>query len=211
MILKLLDKFFKKYPTSSTNSIKQFYNNSIISNWINEGKKLPAPHAFKQSIIQNYQKKFNTKLLVESGTYLGDMIFAQLPFFDELYSIELGDQLWEMATKRFSNTPKVHILKGDSGIVLHDLVPQLNQTTLFWLDGHYSAGVTALGEKECPIYEELDAIFKSSLSHVVLIDDARLFIGINDYPTIKDLKQYVLENRPNANFEVIDDTIRINY
>ena len=211
MIIKLLDKFFKKYPTSSTNIIKQYYNKNIISNWTKEGKKLPAPHVFKQSIIQDYQKKFNTKVLVESGTYLGDMIFAQLPFFDKLYSIELGDQLWEMATKRFENNKKVSILKGDSGRVLHDLVPQLSQPTLFWLDGHYSAGITALGEKECPIYEELDAIFKSSLNHVVLIDDARLFIGINDYPTIKDLSVYVLEKRPNATFEVIDDTIRINY
>ena len=93
MIIKLLDKFFKKYPTSSTNIIKQYYNKNIISNWTKEGKKLPAPHVFKQSIIQDYQKKFNTKVLVESGTYLGDMIFAQLPFFDKLYSIELGDQL----------------------------------------------------------------------------------------------------------------------
>lgn len=211
MIIKLLEKYFKQFPTSNTNSIKQFYNAKVIANWEKEGKKLPAPHVFKQALIHGYQKKFNLKILIESGTYLGDMIFAQLPYFDTLYSIELGDQLWELATKRFENNNKVSILKGDSGEVLHDLVPKLNQAALFWLDGHYSAGITALGSKECPIYEELDAIFKSNLRHVILIDDARLFIGKNDYPTIADLKTYVLENRPNAIFEVMDDTIRINY
>ena len=211
MIIKLLDKFFKKYPTSSTNSIKQYYNKSIISNWTKEGKKLPAPHVFKQSIIQDYQKKFNTKVLVESGTYLGDMIFAQLPFFDKLNSIELVDQLWEMATKRFENNKKVSILKGDSGRVLHDLVPQLSQPTLFWLDGHFSGGDTGFGETGCPIYAEIDTIFASPDKHIILIDDARCFIGAVGYPPLAEFEQVIKTKMPNASFEVKDDIIRIVY
>ena len=83
-------------------------------------------------------------------------------------------------------------MQGDSGNVLNQLVPELNSAALFWLDGHYSGGQTAKGEKECPIYEELKSILASSLEHIVLIDDARLFIGQHDYPTIEELKDFVI-------------------
>jgi len=44
--------------------------------------------------------------------------------------------------------------------------------------------------------------------HVILIDDARLFVGKDDYPTLHALKQMVLTEQPNWNFEVKDDIIR---
>lgn len=208
MINKLLTEYYKFFP-SNNGVIKQFYNKSKINTWHKQNKPLPAPHELKQSIINEYQKNYNSTVLVETGTYLGDMIFAQIPNFKQLFSIELSKPLWVKAVKRFEKVKKVTILQGDSGKVLHDLVPKLQNPTLFWLDGHYSAGITALGEKECPIFEELDAIFKSELKHIILVDDARLFIGSNDYPTIEELKHFVKVNKPSLKFEVLDDTIRI--
>ena len=58
----------------------------------------------------------------------------------------------------------------------------------FWLDGHYSAGVTAGAEKDSPISAELDVIHKHSIvQHVILIDDAHCFDGSNGYPHLDAL------------------------
>ena len=111
--------------------------------------------------------------------------------------------------KKFSSNPDIQILQGDSGLVLHDVVPSLQQQSLFWLDGHYSGGSTAKGEKECPIYGELEAILNSNLKHIILIDDARLFVGENDYPTVNELRQFVEKLDSSYCYEQEHDVIRI--
>lgn len=189
--------------------LQGFINKMIISQWKRRGTPVPSPHAVKQETIKAYAKTFHTNVLIETGTYLGDMMEAQKRHFTKLYSIELSEQLWERATGRFKSNPAINILQGDSGKVLHQLMPTINEPCLFWLDGHYSAGITALGEKECPVFEELDAIMQHSLSHVILIDDARLFIGKNDYPTIAELSEYLKNCKKNYTMSVSEDIIRI--
>ncbi|MEY5046028.1 MAG: hypothetical protein RL713_1253 [Bacteroidota bacterium] len=180
------------------------------TNWLQAGKSLTNPHKVKQSIIKEYQQHFNCKIFVETGTYMGDMIDAQLQSFDKLYSIELQPSLYYRAKDRFKNEPKVHLLKGDSGKKLGGLMPKLTSTSLFWLDGHYSMGLTAKGDKECPILEELNAILTlSEFQHVILIDDARLFTGENDYPTIDQLKTFIEKYSSNLLLEIKDDVIRL--
>jgi hypothetical protein len=79
---------------------------------------------------------------------------------------------------------------------------------LFWLDGHFSAGVTARGDVDTPIVAELDSVLgRSGWNDVVLIDDARLF-GQGDYPSLSWIQQRVADARPGWRFQVRDDIIR---
>jgi hypothetical protein len=80
---------------------------------------------------------------------------------------------------------------------------------LFWLDGHYSGGVTGIGSLETPIIKELQTIFNHPLSkkHVILIDDARLFNGTRDYPKIEELQVFVKTQKENLEFYVENDII----
>ena len=57
---------------------------------------------------------FRLPLLIETGTYYGDMIQAQLENFDYIISIELGYDLFCKAVKRFENNKNVLIINGDS-------------------------------------------------------------------------------------------------
>ncbi|KKK92981.1 hypothetical protein LCGC14_2697460, partial [marine sediment metagenome] len=85
-----------------------------------------------------------------------------------------------------------------------------NQPCLFWLDAHYSGGNDAEGELWCPILLELKHILNNSkFDHVILIDDARGFKGINDWPTLKELKKLISMKRPNYCFKVKNDIIRV--
>lgn len=112
---------------------------------------------------------------------MGEMVEAQKLRFDKIYSIELGIDLYQKAKRRFKGNKSVTIINGDSGKVLPVLLEEISEPAIFWLDGHYSGGITAKADKECPIFEELDAIFKfNKFNHVLLIDDARCINGEND-------------------------------
>jgi len=159
--------------------------------------------------IAEYRDKYGYGILVETGTFMGDMVEAQKRRFRKILSIELGVDLFNEATRRFKNDKNVTIVQGDSGKVLPKILLEINEPAIFWLDGHYSAGVTAKGEKECPIFEELDAIFNSKrFNHILLIDDARLFIGERDYPTVPQLTEYIKSKNEKYQVEVKNDIIR---
>lgn len=81
---------------------------------------------------------------------------------------------------------------------------------LFWLDGHYSGGITAKGGLDTPVCAELDAILDHPVhTHVIRIDDARCFDGISDYPQLDKLVEQVRLRRPDMAVEVSHDMIRI--
>ncbi len=116
--------------------------------------------------------------------------------------------LYNKAKKRFKKDSNVEILQGDSGKMLSQIVNQLIEPAIFWLDGHYSAGMTAKGDKDCPVFEELEAIFAGKkLNHVLLIDDARCFVGEGDYPTIKQVTDFIQNKNPDYKLEIKKDIL----
>ena len=177
--------------------------------WVVKRKPLPVSNFSKQDALRIFQKKYAIETLVETGTYLGDTLYAMAHDFVHLYSIELSEHYFKLAQRRFGKLSNVHLLQGDSGKVLNELVPKLKTPALFWLDGHYSGGLTAKGDLECPVYEELKAIFLSQYNHIVFIDDARLFVGVNDYPTLENLQSFVQNIKPGYQFLVENDCIRL--
>jgi hypothetical protein len=191
-------------------AIKKRLQNREVYQWIkNGGQDAPPPHKIKQWAIARYQRDASIHVLVETGACLGDMVAAQLNNFRKIYSIELSGKLARHASRRFKKQPKVEIIQGDSGKILKTLVPKINEQAIFWLDGHYSGGITAKGDTNCPVYEELSAIFQAPFNHIILIDDARCFTGDDDYPSLRDLSAYILHRKPAACIEVRDDIIRI--
>jgi len=191
--------------------IKKIYHKNQLDKWRNSPIG-PAPHIFKQMTIQEYQQQSKSSVLIETGTYLGDMVAAQLNFFKTIYSIEVSYPLFIQAKSRFrSSTSKVKLLQGDSGILLPEIVKNLNEKAIFWLDGHYSGGITSKGESECPVIKELRAILPSTntYEHIILIDDARCFTGEGDYPSIEVIKSLVSKTNSKYSVKVENDIIRI--
>jgi hypothetical protein len=180
-----------------------------LQKWLKNGRPSPPPHLVKQNTITEYQRKSGIGVLVETGTYLGDMVEAQRKRFHKIISIELSPELHARASKRFHPFSHINILQGDSGKVLNRVADELQEAAIFWLDGHYSAGITARGDKDCPVFEEINAIFKSNKpDHILLVDDARCFTGEGDYPTIDELTRHVRSKNERYQVEVKDDIIR---
>lgn len=168
------------------------------------------PHVNKQKVITKYAKQYHPAYLVETGTFMGDMVAAQLPFFEKLISIEITPHYYQKCVERFKGEPKVQIIHGDSGTVLRQLISEIKEPILFWLDGHWSGGDTGLGEKQSPIIEEIEAIFKSTVPNpIIIIDDYRLFVGDGEYPDFYELKRMVKKLNPSYSVEVEQDVITL--
>ena len=169
------------------------------------------PHVVKQEAIADYQRSSGIRQLVETGTYLGDMLAAQRSRFDTLFSVELSSELFQRALTRFNGDAKIKLFQGDSSSKLEEITRMLNDRAIFWLDGHYSGGITAKGEKNCPVIEELNVIIKSPYQHIVLIDDARLFNGTDDYPSLQEIETKFKSAGKGIKMSVRNDIIRILY
>jgi len=180
-----------------------------IKKWRILGFPNPPPHYYKQQVLKHYAEKYNIRIFVETGTYLGDMVEAMKASFDKIYSIEISQDFFNRTKKRFKSEEKLKLIWGDSGKKLKNVCDEINQPALFWLDGHYSGGKTEKGEKETPIFEELSHIIKKDIRNVIIIDDARCFGRIPDYPSIPQLKKFIISKRNDVNIIVLKDMIRI--
>jgi hypothetical protein len=181
-----------------------------LARWQSKPRTLPLPHLLKQDILKGYAIEYKLSVLVETGTYKGEMVEALRPIFKTIYSIELSEKFAQRAKTYFRYCKNVTILQGDSGDVIGELIQKIDQPTLFWLDGHWSADQTARGKKTTPIIEELSHILNAvDLRHVILIDDARSFGRSEGYPTLDELKTYIFSLRKNVNIFSEDDIIRI--
>jgi hypothetical protein len=214
MIRKIISSIIQLLPSDNQNHIRHKVQmatkDQTLKKWEASNKPVPPPHIVKQNIINDYQKKSKFSILVETGTYLGHMIDAQKNNFDLIYSIELSPKYWKKATRKFrSYNDKIKLVHGDSAKELPHVVSQLQKPAIFWLDGHYSLG-TAMGDLHSPILNEIECILKSPIkNHILLIDDARDFVGKDGYPTLQELEDFIKERRPESSFEVKDDIIRI--
>lgn len=184
-----------------------------IKNWEMSGKTGPAPHTLKFKAIKENAEKFKPAVFIETGTYMGEMVEKVKRLFPKVISIELDTVLHKKAVEMFKPDTHITIMQGDSGVVLGELMQTIDQTCLFWLDGHFSGGVTAMGELVTPILKELENIAantnRTGKKHVILIDDARLFNGTDDYPPMDEMRKVQERLFPGYGFLVENDVIRI--
>lgn len=170
----------------------------------------PPPDPERWEVVKDFGKRFNLPCLVETGTYLGATIQAVKGDFKRIYSIELDHKMATEAKDKFKDFSHITIIEGDSSKELIKLLPTLQEPVLFWLDAHYSGGITAKGDKYTPIMAELDTIFTyTKTDFAILIDDARDFRGKNDYPTVRSLKKYVHNLNSDYTFEIAGGIMRI--
>ncbi len=190
--------------TSTISNIKK------IAVWMALDCPNTPPSAYKQELVKAYSKHYSINTLIETGTYLGDMVAASIGSFAEIHSIELGEELHKNAIRRFRGVKNVKLHQGDSGEVLSSILRKLNKPAIFWLDAHYSEGITAKGQLNTPIIEEVQSILKHKIkNHLILIDDSRIFDGTDDYPTLDKLKKIYTNTLPGASFYNRHDIIRI--
>lgn len=150
---------------------------------------------------------------VETGTYRGDGTALLASVFERVATIELAPALATAARKRFDGDGAIEVHEGHSAQLLGRLAdPQT--PTYFFLDGHWSGGVTAGQEDECPVLEELQAIAGGHPDDCFVIDDARCFLAApapphdpSQWPTLVELIDQIRAIRPEHHVTVLSDQV----
>lgn len=190
--------------------IRSFYDSRQLKKWKSTGRPVPPPHAAKQENILNLAKEHKLDILVETGTFQGDMIYAMKDGFRQLYTIELSEDFYNEARKRFARYPHIHCIQGDSALRLPELLKELSAPALFWLDGHYSSGRTAKTVEETPIVEEIKHLHQYGIEgNVIIIDDARNFENDPSYPKLGEFTSHLKTLWPACEVSVSTDSIII--
>jgi hypothetical protein len=145
---------------------------------------------------------------VETGTYLGKGAIRLSRIFDRVETIELSRYLALKAWWRLRHTGNVRLRRGDSS----RLLKPSTEPTLYWLDGHWSADITAGESRQCPLLDEIRATSPGTHGDWYLIDDARLFtkpvpppLDPAQWPTIDQIRELVGQLRPGYDVRVCDD------
>ena len=145
---------------------------------------------------------------VETGTYMGETILRFIDDFKKLYTIELSNHFYEDFNKNNYNRDKLKSILGDSSEKIKEVIDELNDKTIFFLDGHYSSCGTAQGVKDVPLFEELKSINDYfNYESIIIIDDLRLFgtkIDEDWSEITKEKMLNILTNRVDSYLEVGD-------
>ena len=171
-----------------------------IVDWVQRGCIGHAPQFVKQRVLMKYCVPGAP--WVETGTYLGTttkFLAARSPL---VHSIEPASTLYHGAARRFRGR-NVVLHHGTSEDILPKLLPELLGAVNFWLDGHYSAGLTYKSDKESPLLDELAAI-RANLPRLddvaIFIDDIRCCAPMHaheregGYPGLDDLVSWARDN-----------------
>ncbi len=171
--------------------------------WKLRGEPRRIPHIVKQRAVLEYAQSFGLTTLVETGTYYGEMIAAVAPNFRRIYSIEVDADLAGLAQARFRKLPHVTIVQADSQTAVPQLLKELNEACLWWLDAGYCGWAGATGNSN-RLGTELNAVLADQChDHVILMDDADGVTGL------QELMASIESNYPNRQVEVARNIIRI--
>jgi len=141
----------------------------------------------KRRLLRDVAQRNGLRVLVETGTYMGETAWALRDSFDRIETIELEPTLARLARIRFARSSRVRTHEGDSATVLPRILDSLDQPALFWLDAHPSTDRTARGGP-IPLRAELAAIAAHDVQgHVILVDDVR-YLGTGGYPPREELE-----------------------
>lgn len=143
--------------------------------------------AIPQQITTKIAQKLAIRVLIETGTYKGATTIWAANHFDRVITVEAFRERHEKTKAAWGALhPNIEWVFGDSRTALAEILKNISEPCIFWLDAHWIGNsVTAYEQQdECPLREELEAINAHPLAdyHVILIDDARLFQNPPPYP-----------------------------
>ena len=92
--------------------------------------------------VTEYFRRFRRDVFVETGTLVGNGVWCALEAgFRRCYTIEIQPHQYQAACERFQHERaqgRVELLLGDSAQKLPEVIAQISEPALFWLDAHLS-------------------------------------------------------------------------
>jgi len=143
---------------------------------------MPINNQSYKNLILKIAHTFEVSHFVETGTYLAETAVWASQFFESVISIERSSELYEAARSKYGHIENLCFINADSRDGLSQYIKQFKSfnrhiRVLFWLDAHWSGGLTYGQKEECPLLDEIRILNFSAPDNIfILIDDARLFL-----------------------------------
>ncbi len=157
---------------------------------------------------------FRVNVFVETGTNRAETADWASGNFERVFTIEAYGPLYQRAIEDFGDRKNIQFLQGDSRTHIRSLLTFLTEPAIFWLDAHWCGEHTFGKSDECPVVEELELLNSSKVAHIVLIDDARLFLApppppheSSHWPDITTICKLLSMHNTNRYVVVHDDVI----
>lgn len=137
-----------------------------------------------EELVLLLKQSLNLSVFVETGTFKGNTAVWAANHFEDVFTIENSQALFDEVVDKYRYLKNVKFLFGDSRKVLKNTVKEIHKPVLFWLDAHW-CGIDDYGASDqCPVIEEIKIIGSIDVAHCILIDDARLFLSPPPLPNI---------------------------
>ena len=120
---------------------------------------------------------FDVNVFVETGTNRAETAIWASANFKRVFTIEAYEPLYRQALQASGDHKNIQFLHGDSRTHMKALLSSLANPAIFWLDAHWCGEQSFGTTEECPVIGELKLLNASKVAHIVLIDDARLFLA----------------------------------
>lgn len=163
----------------------------------------------------NIFKDYPNKVLVETGSYRGDGVQAALQAgFKRVISIDNDPQAIQFCINRFDlilrPDERVEMICSDSGVVLWDIIKDIDMPITFWLDAHWQfIGPEPRGPYLFPLLKELGHIAKHPIKdHTIIIDDWHIFYPDRVGYSKEDIKQMLLAINYEYKFTHVDNPVK---
>ena len=133
-------------------------------------------HGGPRDLILQLKQMFGVQNFVETGTNHATTSVWASDHFSRVVTIEGYKPLYASAIAKYGMISNLEFRLGDSGLILQEVLGSLNGPAIIWLDAHWCGTETFGNSNECPVTAELQAINSAAVDHIILIDDARLFL-----------------------------------
>jgi hypothetical protein len=140
-------------------------------------KGAPNFKAWPDSVDGKWKQQFlvwlgevcDIDILVETGTCEGATPLAVHPYFEQIHTIELHEELFRIASSWIGDFQNVYMYQGSSPDWLPTIIGGFpDYRILFWLDAHSSGPHTA---QDNPLSVELRIIMQLCPDALIVIDD----------------------------------------
>src|SRR5271165_7194980 len=126
---------------------------------------------WKRALLIRLGKMFDLKILVETGTCMGDTVETVRTHFEDVFSVELSPVFYEACKVKFARRVNVHLFFGSSDELLPEIIAKTKGPLLFFLDAHSTGGHSAANGDQT--VSEMQTIAKLCPDALVVIDDVR--------------------------------------
>ena len=178
-------------PPSKVEAVSLYnYECSIEQNLDINAALLSQPKIIAKALLASFHGiKEGCDICIESGTFLGASSYLFSGVFDKVHTIEADPLLYKSSSSFLSvSRDNITAYHGNSASIIPKILESLsNHKVLFFLDAHYSTGITSRDFGICPLIAELNAIFQSTIDFTIVIDDARCMNGSDGYPSFSDI------------------------